>query len=121
MKLLRYLVIHKHAKLSDKSGTSFNDGTAAHEQSFSQSVGQLVFFDKLHATKASTYTALMKPQKIAGYFAPWGENKHGGEGYFHVHELHEQAVLLKKVACGISGGKKKREMMQLYSYNYFSL
>lgn len=70
MKLLRYLVIHKHAKLSDKSGTSFNDGTAAHEQSFSQSVGQLVFFDKLHATKASTYTALMKPQKIAGYFAP---------------------------------------------------
>lgn len=97
MKLLHYLVIHKHAKISGKSSTSFKDSTAAHWESFSQPVGQLVFFDKLHASKASVYTALMMSQKTAeGYFAAWGENKHGGEGYFQVHELHEAAVLLKK-------------------------
>lgn len=97
MKLLHYLVSHKHAKISDKSSTSFKDSTAAHRQSFSQLVGQLVFFHKLDASKASAYTALMMPQKIAeGYFAPWGENKHRGEGYFQVHQLHEAAVLLKK-------------------------
>jgi len=71
MKLLHYLVIHKHAKVSDKSSTSSKDSTAAHGQSFSPPRGQLVFFDKLHGSKASAYTALTKSQKIAeGYFAP---------------------------------------------------
>lgn len=82
-------------RLSDKSRTIFTDGTAAHRQSFSQPVGQLVSFEKLHASEASAYTALMMPQKIAGYFAPWGENKHGGEGYFQVQELHEAADVPK--------------------------
>lgn len=96
MKLLHYLVIHKHAKISDKSSTSFKDSTAVCWQSFSQPVGQLIFFDKLCAREASAHTALMMPQKITAYFAPLGKNKHGSEGYFQVHELHETAVLPKK-------------------------
>lgn len=96
MKLLHYLVIHKQAKISDKSSTSFKDSSAAHWQSFSQPMGQLVSFDKLRARKASAHTALMMPQKITGYFAPLGENKHRSEDYFQAHELHEAAVSPKK-------------------------
>lgn len=122
MKLLHYLVIHKHAKLSYKSSTSFKDRTAAHRLSFSQPVAQLVFFDKLHASKASAYSALMMPQKIAeGYFAPRGENKHRGEGYFQVHEGTWSSSFTKVIVCGISGKRKVRETMQLYRYNYFSI
>lgn len=64
MNLLHYLVIHKHVKLSDQSSTSFKDSTAARWKSFSQPVGQLFFLDKLHASKAIAYAALMNSQKI---------------------------------------------------------
>lgn len=67
MKPLHHLVIHKCAKISDKSNPSFKDSTATHWQSFSQPVAQLVFFDKLHVSRASAYCfndASRKQQKV---------------------------------------------------------
>ena len=63
MTLLCSLIIHKHAKIRDKSSTRFKDSTAAHWQLCSQAVGQGVFLDKLHVSKASACTALRMPQK----------------------------------------------------------
>lgn len=57
------LIIHKHAKIRDKSSTTFKDSTAACWQLCSQAVGQRVFLDKLHVSKASTRTAVRMPQK----------------------------------------------------------
>lgn len=95
MKLLHYLVLPKHAKIKWQIQDYLYTRYCCSLAVISQPVGQLVSFDKLHASEASAYTALMMPQKIAGYFAPWGENKHGGEGYFQVQELHGAADVPK--------------------------